>query len=92
MGVKPPTPGTIMSFNVVVRMHGDRTGFASLSPKVQNEADIHDASKWSDIVFTAPVFGASTLSREVGHERGGDRHSPFPAGVSVPGRGGYGHR
>lgn len=64
MGIKPPTPGTIMSFNAVIRMHGDKTAFASLSPNVQSESDIHDASKWSDIVFTGPVFGAATLSRE----------------------------
>jgi hypothetical protein len=57
-----PTPGTMMSFNLIIRMRGDTTGFVSLSPKVKTETDIHDASKWVDIVFTAPTFGASTLS------------------------------
>ena len=64
LGVKAPTPGTMMSFNVVVRMRGETSKFISLSPLVKTENDIHDASKWVDIVFTGPVFGAATLSLE----------------------------
>ncbi len=62
MGAKSPEPGSMMSFNVLVRQKGDSNKFVSLSPNVKAEADVHDASKWVDIVFTAPVFGAATLS------------------------------
>ncbi|MBI2844649.1 MAG: hypothetical protein HYX78_14745 [Armatimonadetes bacterium] len=61
---KPPTPGTMMSFNVIVRMRGETERFVSLSPQITSEEEIHDASKWSNIVFTGPVFGAATLSLE----------------------------
>lgn len=64
LGVNPPTPGTMMSFNVIVRMRGDSDRFVSLSDLVKTDADIQDASKWSNIVFTGPVFGAATLSLE----------------------------
>ncbi len=64
LGVKPPTPGTMMSFNAVVRMRGESDKFVSLSPEVKTEEDIHDASKWVNIVFTGPALGAATLSMD----------------------------
>lgn len=62
LGVKPPSHGTMMSFNVVIRMKGETNRFISLSPEVKTEEDVHDASKWANIVFTGPAFGAATLS------------------------------
>ncbi len=62
MGVQPPTPGTMMSFNIIIRMKGDANGFVSLSPQVKTEQDIQDASKWVNIVFANSSFGVATLS------------------------------
>ncbi|MEN6371583.1 MAG: sugar-binding protein [Armatimonadota bacterium] len=62
LGVKAPTPGTMMSFNVVVRMRGETNKFVSLSPAVKTEEDIHDASKWANIVFTGAGFAVATTS------------------------------
>lgn len=59
---KAPTPGTMMSFNVVIRMKGDTSKFVSLSPAVKTEEDIHDASKWGNIVFTGAGFAVATTS------------------------------
>jgi len=57
-----PTPGTMMSFNVIIRMKGDTEKFVSLSPAVKSEEDIHDASKWVNIVFTGAGFAVATTS------------------------------
>lgn len=62
LGVTPPEPGTMMSFNIIVRMRGETSKFISLSPNVKTEEDIHDASKWVDIVFAAHTFGVSTIT------------------------------
>lgn len=64
LGIDPPTPGAMMSFNAVIRMRGDTESFVSLSPEVKTEQDINDASKWSNVVFTNAAFGAATMSRE----------------------------
>lgn len=64
LGVSAPTPGTMMSFNVVVRQRGEADGFVSLSPHVKSEEDIQSPAKWVNIVFTGPSVVASTLSQE----------------------------
>ncbi len=61
--VNPPSLGDMMSFNVVIRRHGDKPGsFVSLSPRVKTEEDILTPTKWSNLVFTAHSFGVATTS------------------------------
>lgn len=62
LGIKAPTPGTMMSFNAVVRMRGETDKFISLSPEVKTGEDIHDASKWVNIVFTGAGFAVATTT------------------------------
>lgn len=46
-----PKPGTVLGFNVVCRLKGETTGFASLSPNVKSEDDIQSPAKWGKIKF-----------------------------------------
>ena len=62
---RPPTLGDMMSFNVVVRRHGDAAGsFVSLSPRVKSEEDALVPANWVNVVFTAHTFGAATMGVE----------------------------
>lgn len=62
---KAPSLGNMMSFNVIVRRHGDKPGsFVSLSPRVKTEEDILVPAKWSNLVFAAHTFGVATTSFE----------------------------
>lgn len=63
--VKGPSLGDMMSFNVVIRRHGDKAGtFVSLSPRVKAEEDVLVPAKWSNVVFAAHTFGVATTSFE----------------------------
>lgn len=58
-----PALGDMVSFNVIIRRHGDKSGsFFSLSPRVKTEEDILVPSKWSNLVFAAHTFGVATTS------------------------------
>ena len=60
-----PSLGNMMSFNVIIRRHGDKAGtFVSLSPRVKTEEDILVPAKWSNVVFAAHTFGVATTSFE----------------------------
>lgn len=61
---KSPHLGDMMSFNVVVRRHGETNAFVSLSPRVKSEEDALVPAKWVNLVFTAHTFGAATTSLE----------------------------
>lgn len=62
---KGPALGDMMSFNVIIRRHGDKPGsFISLSPRVKTDADILVPAKWSNLVFAAHTFGVATTSFE----------------------------
>lgn len=65
LGTKAPAIGAMMSFNVIVRRHGDKAGsFVSLSPRVKSEEDALVPAKWVNIVFAAHSFGVATTSVE----------------------------
>lgn len=62
---KNPSLGDMMSFNVIIRRHGDKAGtFVSLSPRVKNEEDTINPAKWVNVVFAAHTFGVATTSAE----------------------------
>lgn len=62
---RPPSVGDMMSFNVIIRRHGDKAGsFVSMSPRVKSEEDALVPAKWVNVVFTAHTFGAATTSVE----------------------------
>lgn len=64
IGMKPPSIGDMVGFNVIVRSHADPTGFISLSPRVKAEEDTLAPDKWVKLVFAAHSFGVATLSHE----------------------------
>lgn len=62
---RAPSLGDMMSFNVVLRRHGDKSdSFVSLSPRVRSEADAVIPAKWVNVVFAAHTFGVATTSVE----------------------------
>ena len=61
--MNPPTMGDMVSFNVIVRRHDDKSGsLVSLSPRVKTEEDVLTPTKWSNLVFAAHSFGVATTS------------------------------
>lgn len=60
-----PSIGDMMTFNVVIRTHGDKSDkFVSLAPRVKSEADLLIPAKWANIVFAAHSFGVATTSSD----------------------------
>ncbi|MGI6296347.1 MAG: sugar-binding protein [Armatimonadota bacterium] len=64
IGMKPPSIGDMVGFNVIIRSHADPKGFISLSPRVKTEEDTLAPNKWVKLVFAAHSFGVATLSHE----------------------------
>ena len=62
MNAQPPTNGSMLGFNVVVRRHnGD---FVSVAPKVKTEADLLCPAKWSKLVLAPFSFVVATTDIE----------------------------
>lgn len=64
MKMKTLQMGDMISFNVVVRRHGNDSNFISLSPKLKTAEDINDPSKWVNLVFTQYSFSIATTNIE----------------------------
>lgn len=65
LNVKPPALSDMMSFNVILRRHGDKSdSFISLSPRVKSEQDILNPAKWVNVVYVAHTFGTATIGVE----------------------------
>ncbi|MCE5197524.1 MAG: sugar-binding protein [Armatimonadota bacterium] len=62
MKIEKLSLGYKAGFNFVVRRHGDKGGFVTLSPEVKTEADILNPSKWSSLVFANYSFGVATTN------------------------------
>jgi len=62
--MKPPVVGDMISANILIRSHGEKGGFVSLSPKVVSEADTLDPAKWMPTVLAAYSFGATMPGNE----------------------------
>lgn len=82
LNTKPPSLGDMMSFNVIVRRHGDKAGsFVSLSPRVKNEEDAVIPANWVKVVYAAHTFGVATMSVEKILSAKYVVHSPLIDGV-----------
>jgi len=62
MNAEPPTNGSMLGFNIVIRRHtGD---FVSIAPKVKTEADLECPAKWSKLVLAPFSFVVATTDVE----------------------------
>ena len=65
MKMSTPKFGDMVSFNILIHRHGDKSGeFVSLSPRVKTEDDTMCPAKWVNLVFAQYTFGAATVSAE----------------------------
>jgi len=62
MNAQPPTNGSMLGFNVVVRRHNGE--FVSVAPKVKTEADLLCPAKWSKLVLAPFSFVVATTDIE----------------------------
>ncbi len=59
LGMKCPKMGDMISFNVLIRRHGEADGsFVSLAPRVTTEAETLQPSKWVNLLFVSYSLGA----------------------------------